>query len=113
MREVKEGFEEEFESLMAKKEALERDKALAINEAIAEVEAKFADREKTIQSLLMMISVEVEDDTAEGDFEEAHSDRDPDEEELDEADEEELEDFLEDEAEAETDELTEDLKDLI
>lgn len=59
MREVKEGFESEFESLMAKKEALESEKAEAIAKAVSEVEDRFKVRAETIENLLILISVEI------------------------------------------------------
>ena len=65
MREVKIGFEEEFESLMAKKKALENEKQAAIAEAIEKLEERFKDRAKTINELLELISFEIPAEEAE------------------------------------------------
>ena len=63
-REVKAGFEEEFQSLMAKKKALESEKESAIKKAIEELENGFSERAKTIDDLLQLISFEIPEEEA-------------------------------------------------
>lgn len=55
------GFEEEFNSLTAKKASLEAEKSKAIEEAVHQVEEAYAERDKKINSLLAMVSTEEED----------------------------------------------------
>lgn len=59
-RQVKEGFENEFESLMAKKSTLSVEKDEAIKKAIEEVNQRYSEREGLIENLLTMISDEVQ-----------------------------------------------------
>ena len=59
-RQVKEGFENEFESLMAKKSTLSVEKEEAIQKAIEEVNQRYSEREGLIENLLTMISDEVQ-----------------------------------------------------
>jgi methionine-rich copper-binding protein CopC len=60
LKEVKPGFEKEAELLLQKKEVLEKEKEKAIAEAIAKVELEFSEREKTIFSILELITEQVE-----------------------------------------------------
>lgn len=64
-RVVKDGFEAEFSSLMEKKQALLTEKNKAIEEAVAKVEERFADRAETIEKLLLLISDEIPEEEAE------------------------------------------------
>lgn len=64
-RVVKDGFEAEFSSLMEKKQALLTEKNKAIDEAVAKVEERFADRAETIEKLLLLISDEIPEEEAE------------------------------------------------
>ena len=57
---VKEGFENEFESLMSKKSTILVEKEVAIEKAIEEVNKRYLERECLIEDLLTMISDEVE-----------------------------------------------------
>lgn len=63
-RVVKDGFEAEFSSLMEKKQALLTEKNKAIEEAVAKVEERFADRAETIEKLLLLISDEIPEEEA-------------------------------------------------
>lgn len=58
---AKPGFESEFESLTAKKAALEIEKADAKEIACAEIDAKFAERETLIDEVLAKVSQELPD----------------------------------------------------
>lgn len=58
-RQVKEGFEDDFNNLMAKKESLQAKKEEAIRIAIEEVDKKYSETEDLIKALLDMISDEV------------------------------------------------------
>ena len=60
VKEVRPGFEREVELLMEKKEALEAEKSIALEEAIKKVNDEFAERENTIISILKLVTVEVE-----------------------------------------------------
>ena len=61
-----EGFEDIFDELNAKKAGLEADKAVAIEQAIAEVDAKFVEKLDRIEKALATVSeakeIEVEDE---------------------------------------------------
>lgn len=65
MRQVKEGFESEFQSLMAKKKALEADMANELELERQRIEEKYRDRSSTIENMLTLISFEIpEEDPA-------------------------------------------------
>lgn len=65
MRQVKEGFESEFQSLMAKKKALEADMANELELERQRIEKKYGDRSSTIENMLGLISFEIpEEDPA-------------------------------------------------
>lgn len=65
MRQVKEGFESEFQSLMAKKKALEADMANELELERQRIEKKYSDRSSTIENMLGLISSEIpEEDPA-------------------------------------------------
>lgn len=70
---VKQGFENEFESLMAKKSTINSEKEEAIQKAIFEVEERFKERETLIENLLSMISDEVEVETPDPEVEDSES----------------------------------------
>lgn len=59
MRQVKEGFEFEFQSLMAKKKALEADMANELELERQRIEKKYSDSSSTIDNMLTLISFEV------------------------------------------------------
>lgn len=59
MRQVMEGFESEFESLMAKKKALEADMAKELEIERERIEKKYSNRSTTIDNMLTLISFEV------------------------------------------------------
>lgn len=61
VHEVKPGFEKEFDLLADKKAKLSDEKNLAIEKAIEEVNLQFAEREKTIDDLLSLITIEVDE----------------------------------------------------
>ena len=61
VHEVKPGFEKEFDLLADKKAKLSDEKNLAIEKAIEGVNLQFAEREKTINDLLSLITVEVDE----------------------------------------------------
>ena len=52
-------FEAEFESMMAKKQAIEVEKAAAKEIACAEVDAQFAERETLIDEVLAKVGQEI------------------------------------------------------
>lgn len=54
-------FEAEFESMMAKKQAIETEKAAAKEIACAEVDAQFAERETLIDEVLAKVGQEIPD----------------------------------------------------
>lgn len=58
---AKSGFESEFESLTAKKAALEVEKAEAKETACAEIDTMFAERAELIDTVLFKISDEIPD----------------------------------------------------
>lgn len=58
---AKSGFESEFESLTAKKAALEVEKSEAKEIACAEIDAKYAEREILIDDVLVKVSQELPD----------------------------------------------------
>lgn len=58
---AKSGFETEFESLTAKKAALEVEKSAAKEAACAEIDAKFAERETLMDEVLAKVSEEIPD----------------------------------------------------
>ena len=60
VKEVKIGFEKEAELLLKKKEDLENEKNLAIEEAIKKVNEEFAERGEIIVSILNLITVDIE-----------------------------------------------------
>lgn len=60
LHEVKPGFEKEFDLLVEKKNKLAEEKDKAVSAAIAKVNEEFIERENTIQSLLSLITTEVE-----------------------------------------------------
>lgn len=62
MRQVKEGFESEFQSLIAKKKALEADMANELELERQRIEKKYSDRSSTIENMLTLISFEVPDE---------------------------------------------------
>lgn len=65
MRQVMEGFESEFESLMTKKKALEADMANELELERQRIEKKYSDRSSTIENMLSLISFEIpEEDPA-------------------------------------------------
>ena len=70
VKEIRPGFEKEVELLIGKKEALEAEKAKAIEEAIQKVNSEFAEREDTIISILKLVTVEVEVDDPQEEVEE-------------------------------------------
>lgn len=59
MRQVMEGFESEFESLMTKKKALEADMAEELEIERKRIEKKYSNRSATINNMLALISFEV------------------------------------------------------
>ena len=61
VHEVKPGFEKEFDLLVEKKSKLEDEKNQAIEKAKEEVNLQFAEREKTINDLLSIITIEVDE----------------------------------------------------
>lgn len=62
MRQVKEGFESEFQSLMVKKKALEADMANELELERQRIEKKYSDRSSTIDNMLTLISFEVSEE---------------------------------------------------
>ena len=58
---AKSGFETEFESLTAKKAALDVEKSAAKEAACAEIDAKFAEREVLVNDVLAKVSEEIPD----------------------------------------------------
>lgn len=75
-RQVKEGFENEFESLMAKKSTLSVEKEEAIKKAIEEVNQRYSEREGLIENLLTMISDEVQVEVPDPEVESEESEND-------------------------------------
>lgn len=59
MRQVMEGFESEFESLMAKKKALEANMAEELEIERKKIEKKYSNMSTTIDNMLTLISFEV------------------------------------------------------
>ena len=65
MRQVKEGFESEFQSKKKKKKALEADMANELELERQRIEEKYRDRSSTIENMLTLISFEIpEEDPA-------------------------------------------------
>lgn len=59
MRQVMEGFESEFESLMAKKKALEANMAEELEIERKKIEKKYSNMSTTIDNMLTLISFEI------------------------------------------------------
>jgi len=59
--EARAGFEKIFGDVTEKLAVLEAQKAEVINKAIAEVEAQFVEQKATLEKMLSLVSVEVEE----------------------------------------------------
>jgi hypothetical protein len=61
MRIAKKGFETVYETLEAKQKALANEKAIAIEEACAKVDAEYVEQEELLNSVLTELSDEIPD----------------------------------------------------